>query len=322
MVKGMRPIDAPKFQYNGGKANLRRFIVRWMRHQGSSYVEPFVGRGNCFFLMRTISEFSRWHINDIRTVPLYEAIMKYDGRDLPDVPAGTVFEEWLPTADPIHARLLEPLLCWSGGSYETSTKAYPAAGRLMNKYRENLLRAQECLSGVRVTSFDALECLSEYINDPDAVVYLDPPYKGASVSAYSDKDVDWGMLYSLLTRARCSWYMSEYQYSEHDYVLGEPKVRFHTKVQASGRSKPAVEVLYSNQQLHRPCVLDFGESVRSPASTRSLYKEGEVLTQDEVYARMPKHWHPDNFKIEFNILQKHPNVYFDGRLVHFLIGYK
>lgn len=318
----MRPIDAPKFQYNGGKANLRRFIVRWMPHNGSSYVEPFAGRGNVFFLMKVISDFQEYHLNDIRTKPLYDALRAYDGSELPDVAAGTSLKQWLQDADPIHARLVEPLLCWSGGTYDTSSKATPAPGRLMNKYRENCIRAQHCLDGVTVTASDALDVLAYYIDDEDAVIYLDPPYMNAQVTAYSDKDVDWDALYSLLTRARCTWVMSEYQHPNHDKVFGPPNVRFHTKVQAGGKSKPAQEVLYGNRIPYYPCVLDFGESVRSPASTRMLYKEGEVLTQDELYARMPKHWHPNNFKIEFNILQKHPNVYFDGRRIYFLSGYR
>lgn len=38
-MQALRPIDAPKFAYNGGKANIRRFIVRWLSLSGCHYVE-------------------------------------------------------------------------------------------------------------------------------------------------------------------------------------------------------------------------------------------------------------------------------------------
>lgn len=50
----MKLVDAPYFVYRGGKARLRRFIIRWIPTYGSTYLEPFAGRGNVFFIMKMI----------------------------------------------------------------------------------------------------------------------------------------------------------------------------------------------------------------------------------------------------------------------------
>ena len=322
LMPPLRPIDAPKFAYNGGKANLRRFIVRWLPLSGSHYVEPFAGRGNVFWLMRTISQFSNYHINDIRTLDFYKALLEYKGEELMIPPAGTLISEWLPTVPPHVARILEPQLCWAGGTFATTKKACPVGNRDIVNLRRTVETAKLLLEGVQLTELCAIDIIRRYTDDPLAILYLDPPYLGATVSAYSDKDLDWDEFYRVLSGAKCRWIMSEYQHPSHDVAFGFPKVFYHTKVMAGGRSKPATEVLYSNFEFSTPHILDFKESVKSPLSTRCLYKAGEVLALEEVFNRMPLHWDPKNCKIEFNILQKHPNVYFDGKLLHFLEGFE
>jgi len=82
-------------------------------------------------------------------------------------------------------------------------------------------------------------------------VYLDPPYKDASVTAYSDKTLDHGEMMQMLLNAKFKWVLSEYEneiYKPLTEKFGEP-IRI-TVPKAMGISRgqqpTAVECLWKN----------------------------------------------------------------------------
>ena len=322
-----RPLDAPKFAYNGGKANLRTFISYFFPREGTHYVEPFAGRFNVFFLQKVIGKYQNFHLNDIRTKVLFDAISNYSGQDIPDVPPGTLISDLEKNVHPVVFRLLEPLLCWAGGDYSTTTKALPVPGRNFAQYKTNILRAQLLLEGVLFTELDAIEVIDYYGQYETPVLYVDPPYLGANVSAYSDKDVDYERMLRSLTRCKCRWVMSEYQNELADSYIGQPKACYYTKVNTQGKTaktKDVVEVLYSNFELGAPKVIDFGNKVKSPYSSRRCFSAGQCMTRQEAYAVWTSHypnWAPENHRIEFSILLQDPFIYWDGKNITFLPGF-
>jgi hypothetical protein len=308
-----RPIDAPFFCYRGGKARLRRFIVRWCRLNGSTYVEPFAGRANVFFLMRYLAQFKAYHLNDIQTIPFLRALLNYDGCKLPTLTKDEAVR--LSCEGDGLAILLEPLIVWAGG-LPSKSNFTGSRGHNLRTYREHLLLASQLLRGVNLTSEDALSVVDLYSEDPKAFLYIDPPYLGARLKEYNSLSVDLLGLWKKLSTAKCSWLYSEsacHRISKH---LGPPLACFFSvPINASPKSKVRYvrEYLWSNYSW-TPRRMDFGDRDRSIVSTsHSLIQSFGKLTFDAWKRVVPSTWSNATVLAQFNRLSCWPDYYFDGK---------
>jgi site-specific DNA-adenine methylase len=199
-------------------------LVSFMPAGGKTYVEPFAGRGNVFFAAALNRKFHRWRLNDVATAPFFEALRDC-GAEI-RVPERTreefykqkrCFEE----GDP-QAVLLEPFLTFSGGGYKKGGFG-GARGATAESYAETLRRCSRLLrrTAARISAADwkalKLQTLTE-----DDFVFLDPPYYGADVRAYSSGQFDYEGLVGLLQHARFRWLLTEYRQPFYVKKLGEP----------------------------------------------------------------------------------------------------
>lgn len=70
-LTGFKQPKLPAFQYPGGKARLRSWLLPFFPRSGRMYLEPFAGRGNVFFAARAALDFQYWQVNDPNTAPFF-----------------------------------------------------------------------------------------------------------------------------------------------------------------------------------------------------------------------------------------------------------
>ncbi len=287
-----RPSRVPSFPYPGGKHSHRKFIIRWIPFKGSTYIEPFAGRANLFFVARRCTEFSEWVLNDIRTYEYLRSLQRGIGVDHLVWPSQKMLSsEWLKKVDKCVSMIVEPYVTWGNSFYEVSKNVWPVMQETIDRVHRILFEAERLLKGVQIQDRDACDLIEDYIDDPDAFIYLDPPYLDGNVSTYDAGQVDWSRLYSLLRRSRCGWLMSEYDNQSHSAQLGDPYVRF--KVWKGGKDK-VWEVMYSNRQWPIKVVLSWGYDVCILPSTRQRFHDRDRLTESQVMDILPREWSVGN----------------------------
>ena len=319
----------PGFRYRGGKYKLRRFIARWCPLSGSTFCEPFAGRGNVLLLMKQIAKYDRWVLNDQRTIPFFQSILGYDG---------TPFE-W-PTEEEYRAReesgdnswrFMEPIIFWDGSTSlkhngaKSTFKINSSHGRETSpkRYRRTILRAQRTLRDVELPSQCALKEIAEHADDPDAFLYIDPPYLGADVNAYDDSMLDRNKFIKLLKSCRCRWLLSEYPCEDLNNAFGPPVGRIRkVKVLAgtpdrikelTGKQRTVTECLWANFDA-RPQVMDFGYNVQPLYTSRRILGD-ELVSFKKWLKLVPSHWSRQQAKDEYEKLCYHPEYYYDGLYV-------
>jgi site-specific DNA-adenine methylase len=246
----------PAFQYPGGKARLREWLVPFFPRVGRTYLEPFAGRGNVFFKSRSVLKFARWQLNDLNTASFFRALREVDVRDLPDRVDQACFDrmklDWSDTV----ARVVEPRVRFFGvggfkGVDDVSKRMPGGGGKDVYSgrcYRMTVLRAQRLLRAVEVTGAP-WETLPWGTLDHRDFVYLDPPYFDCADVGYGE--IDHEALVGLLQGARFRWALSGYDSALYRQALGTPSTRERT---ASMRSPNAggkradinVECLWTN----------------------------------------------------------------------------
>jgi site-specific DNA-adenine methylase len=239
----------PTIPYPGAKGRLAPTLVSMMPMRGHSYVEPFVGRGNVFFAAAASPmNFDSWHINDISTADFFRA-MKDIGEHI-QVPLRSR-EEYTRRKRQFQygnktAILLEPYLTFSGGGY---AKGGFGGNRSANaEGYTRTLRHGKCLldqTQAKITSLDwkllGLESLS-----PLDFVFLDPPYFGADVRAYTNK-FDFGGMIALLKNARFKWMLTEYKQDFYVEAFGKPYWTKEVQLACDGKgTKTRVECVWRN----------------------------------------------------------------------------
>ncbi len=312
-----RLVDLPFFPYRGGKARLRRYIVRWCQTSGTTYCEPFAGRANLFFLMKGFATFQKWHLNDIQTIPFFQAIKQYGGEHLPTLSkeeSVILFE----SGDPL-SLLLEPITFWAGG-LASKTSATGNRGHDLDEYRRKLLLARDLLVGVDLTCQDAVDVVEEYSPDPQAFLYVDPPYQGASVGIYKEGMVDFPRLFRLLHSAKCRWLFSEYLHSNVIENLAPPLTTIKGVVVnpiPGGIVRDEVEGLWSNYPM-KPIVLDFDDSEKPLAESKAVLHRYREFTYEGWKKLVPKRWTEKTIKAQFARLTTWPTNYFDGETLRII----
>lgn len=307
-------VDSPMFAYPGGKAKLRRFISRWIPKNGDIYLEPFVGRGNVFFLEKMATKFDRYILNDIRTHSFFNAIKNYNGESISRLDKQAV--QYMAANRPDLFEVIKPIATWCGGNLITDMDA-----RDLDRYRKNLLFAKYLLSDAEIRNQDANELLTDMDSEltSNSFVYLDPPYQKGKVGTYKSNDFDRNRLIELLQNSRFKWILSEYECEDFNEAFGQPKV-FHYNVYVSPSpdvKRRVSEVLYSNMDLSSgPNVLDFGYDTLPCSHTKQLFSRYAGITKQHFESICPVSWNHQNVITEFNCLVGLPYSYWDGRVMY------
>ena len=218
------PCAFPAISYPGGKARLARTLVSLMPRQGRSYVEPFAGRGNVFWAAASSQlGFQQWALNDIRTVPFFEAVR--DIGDSVEVPEKSCEEygrqrEAFRRGDP-KAILLEPYFTFSGDGYGRGLQGKngpTVAGytRTVRACHRLLHTTKAIITGCDWTEFDWSSLTH------DDFVFIDPPYLGGDVRSYKENDLNHEDLVRLLKAAKFKWMLTEYAHELYFRELGQP----------------------------------------------------------------------------------------------------
>ena len=98
---------------------MAKLIIGMLPPSGKTYVEPFVGHGNVFWAAASALNYRQWWINDIQTIPLFEAIREIgDTVDIPERTKEEYYRQWdaYKTGDK-RAIILQPQLTFGGGGY-------------------------------------------------------------------------------------------------------------------------------------------------------------------------------------------------------------
>lgn len=313
-----KPVDAPSFAYRGGKARLRTFIVRFLPLHGKIYVEPFAGRGNVFFLIKQIGNFEKWHLNDLQTMYFFEAIKRYDGQPLPEITKEIAKSAKLSGLSDPHI-WLEPLIYWAGGIAMKSS-ATGSRGHDLIQYSKTLLQAKRDLQQVEMTSNDALKVIEQYFQNPEAVLYIDPPYLNSNVGSYHEDQLDRDKLISLLKLAKCKWVLSEYRCNDLISAFGEPDGVLKNVFVAptpSGNTKRVSECVWRN--FTAPVnIIDFEKSIMPFKASLDIVNLHHPISFEEFSKLSPAHWAIGTKKAQYNRCCSLPYAFYDGETVSLL----
>ncbi len=234
--------------YPGAKGRIAPVLVSMMPSNGYTYMEPFAGRGNVFFAAAPILKFDKWVINDISTAPFFRAII--DKGATIRVPVRTrceyVRQKSLFQKGNVRAMLLEPYLTFSGGGYRNGgfggKRSANAGG-----YARTLRRCAEILnkSSAIILSVDWKSLGWESLTERD-FVFLDPPYYGADVRAYSSK-FDFHAMVKTLSGARFRWMLTEYEQDFYIKAFGRPCYTKRMQLACDGRGlRRRTECMWKN----------------------------------------------------------------------------
>lgn len=325
----------PGFRYSGGKYELRKYIARFCPAKCENYCEPFVGRANMFFLLKTLFDYRSWFLNDYYTTPFLRSVRDYDGRKF----------EW-PTEEEYKRNVLagdkwmmfmEPALFWSGmamvirdgkGEKERTTSFVlnHEGSKIKNPstYRKVALRAQKLLRDptVMLTDHDANYWILTLGGCSENFLYLDPPYQGADVHSYHDGMWNRKQGIKLLKKAKCKWLLSEYYCQDLVEAFGEPqeKIYVHKKAMVHRgvkKVKIVAECLWANYDL-KPMPIQYGDYDPPRNTSLRIIQAAGRLTKNRFAYHTPQCWDKEKIISEFKKLCNFPQCYFNGKEVRWL----
>jgi hypothetical protein len=225
----------PGFPYPGGKIDLSPEIIKRIPKKGRKFIDLCAGRGNITFrAMYEGYQFDEWILNDILTHKFFDAIKEHGDTFVAAERSQEEFDRCkrLAKHDDPYALMMEPFLCWNGGSFLDNGMKGDGGGRRTPASHTQLVHvACQMLRdhNVRTSALDWLDCLqAEKIGPTDCVV-IDDPYIGCDVGAYSPESICPTELIEYLKDAPFPWLFCEYAQPLYLVAFGEPV--FTKKVQ-------------------------------------------------------------------------------------------
>lgn len=125
-----------------------------------------------------------------------------------------------------------------------------------NNLPERLAPVVERLKKVRVENKDALRLMKRYLDRPNTLLYLDPPYLGNRSSSYDNdaNDIEFHTkMLKLANKAHCMIFISAYEHPLYESMLKEEngwwcKRTIQTATKGSnGKTKQRTEVVWMNK---------------------------------------------------------------------------
>ncbi len=275
--------EIPSFSYPGGKAKLREWMVRRMPLSGRRYVEPFVGRGNVFWMAACVLGFEEWHLNDTWTCRWFEAIQKIDIDSIPDelTRVMAVMSSKRSVSHRMEDDLsvaMEPVTTFRGGALGGGGRGGICTGwrsaRSLKGFKRRLLLARRILRSAqpRITALSWEDCELDLLSASD-FVYLDPPYENTADGTFFHNTVIHADLLKYLTDAPHLWMLSGCESDLYRQHLGAPEA---SKIQRmtmehspqKGRSKMRTECIWTNYTIDSD-----GVAVRKPSRRRARIRK-------------------------------------------------
>jgi len=151
------------------------------------------------------------------------------------------------------ALLMEPWLAFNGGSYDSGGSTSSGGRRTPESYQRNLRATHKLIhqKNPRITSLDWRDCLEAEQPGPDDFVFVDGPYIGCNVGAYSPESISPCELVEFLKSATFNWILTEYRQPIYLEAFGAPifekAVRLRTPYCANtGGQERRIECIWTN----------------------------------------------------------------------------
>lgn len=233
----------PSFPWDGGKVSLSSEIVKRIPRHGRKFVDVFGGRGNVTF--RAIHEgldYEEWVLNDILTAPFFRAIRDHGDKFVSGENTQAEYDRCAQLAKPgdPYALLMEPFLCFNGGTYETNGRRGKGGGRrTAESHTKNIRLACQFLhaKNVEITALDWLDCLEAEQLGSDDCVALDPPYIGCNVGPYPAESISPTELIEYLQKAPFNGVLCEYHQPLYVAAFGEPAFKKEVQLRSTNVNK-------------------------------------------------------------------------------------
>jgi site-specific DNA-adenine methylase len=243
MVRAAKSEEVPIFPYPGGKGRLSPKIVEYIPKKGRKFIDLFAGRGNITF--RAISErldYREWVLNDNLTGPFFRAIRDHGDKFKATEKSHEEYERYAELAkhaDP-DALLMEPFLCFNGGTYKANNLKGAGGGRRTpESYTDVVRHAHQLLveKKVRITDKDWWDCLEAEQLGPDDFVMVDGPYIGCNVGAYVAESICPTELIAYLQSAKFNWLLTEHEQPLYVTAFGEPAYKKEVQLRSCNVQK-------------------------------------------------------------------------------------
>jgi hypothetical protein len=233
----------PSFPWDGGKVSLSSEIVQRSPRKGRKFVDVFGGRGNVTF--RAIHEgldYEEWVLNDTLTAPFFRAIRDHGDKFISPENTQEEYDRCAQLAkrgDP-YALLMEPFLCFNGGTYETNGRRGKGGGRrTAESHTKNIRLACQFLreKNVKITALDWLNCLEAEQLGSDDCVAVDAPYIGCNVGPYDAESISPTELIEYLQNAPFNGVLCEYCQPLYVAAFGEPAFKKEVQLRSTDVNK-------------------------------------------------------------------------------------
>lgn len=295
-------IKIPTFPWDGGKSKLAPDILKFVPKRGRKFIDLFAGRGN--ITLRAIHDgldYEDWVVNDILTAPFFRALRDYGdnfvAEDCTHECPQHVYdlcERLAKQGDP-YGLLMEPYVCFNGGTYATNGKKGTGGGRRRpDTYMEMCRLACQFLreKRVKVTDLDWLNCLQAEKPGPDDTVIVDAPYLGCDVGPYNAESICPTELIEHLKSAPFRWVLCEYRQPLYVSAFGEPAHQKDVQLRAAQLRdvrKSRTECIWVHEPNAGRTVTVTVPEVRNDAYYKSLSVEGLLREIQECIGSITYH---------------------------------
>lgn len=231
----------------GGKARLRKWLVSLMPQSCETYIEPFVGKGNVFYLSRNVIQAVSWTLSDIDCRFLL-ALQQADFDMLPAYIERVDYLRWKLAQNDAISILVEPRITFAGKGYAHgfSGSSGTHVGYSGLHYKPVCQAARLLLADATIIQRSWEDTLAS-VNCAD-FVYLDPPYYGTQASY---NNIDHAALVNTLNQAKFKWLLSGYDnqlYSKNLQFLRKLTCERNSEIKSSniGMRIPVIETVWMN----------------------------------------------------------------------------
>lgn len=179
----------PILKYPGAKWQRAAWIIEQLPPY-RTYVEPYAGSGAVFFSLPTPPEYAVLNDKDRQIVNLF-TVLRTRGPELCALVELTPWSQqeyedsYTLTGDPVEDARRFLVRCWQAHGTRTSSKTGwrnrgSADGgqtySLWNQLPERLVIVIDRLKHAEIENRDALEVIARFADQPDCLLYVDPPY--------------------------------------------------------------------------------------------------------------------------------------------------
>lgn len=189
----------------------------------------------------------KYIIGDIKTAPFFRLLQECSFDELTGLvgtahPTREEFEQLREQPTLPRSILLEPLITFSGGGYSAGYRKYNREkGKSVEGHTQDILEASRLIKSNNIEIVGTSWEITVSSLQSGDFVYIDPPYRSASVRAYGVK-FDYTLMINTLLNASFGWGLSEYREPSYISAFGEPTAtkEYQLKVSGSGESRDRI----------------------------------------------------------------------------------